>query len=205
MKQRASNTLLTLCLASIGIGLSNPIFAMGLRSFVALPVEKGGTVTRFAFEHADLNDTNIFMTSAAYGLSNNQTLLFGVPYRLSPEGDNKLGNLSALYRHTIWQQDRFSGTTRFALLGGAVIPTHNNRDSAIQTGFVFTHFQDRHELDVDALYQVGMNNRDDSGRYDISWQYRLTPAEYPDWGISSELHSVLELNGRWRPSYLIAT
>jgi len=35
-------------------------------------------------------------------------------------------------------------------------------------------------------------------RYDISWQYRLTPAEFPEWGLSSEWDLVLELGGRYR-------
>jgi hypothetical protein len=41
-------------------------------------------------------------------------------------------------------------------------------------------------------------NRPASGRYDVSWQYRLSPANRPDWGILPELNSVLELNSRWQ-------
>ncbi len=53
-------------------------------------------------------------------------------------------------------------------------------------------------MDIDALYQSGTGKRQDAGRYDVSWQYRLSPAERPDWGIAKELNSVLELNGRWK-------
>ena len=170
---------------------------MGLRSFVALPVEKEGTVIRLAFEHAKDADTNTLTTSAAYGISNKQTLLLGMPYQLSPAGGNRQGDLSVLYRHIVWQEDSLSGTNRLGFLGGAIIPTDDERDGAAQAGFVFTHFKNRHEIDVDALYQAGSNNRSDSGRYDISWQYRLSPTERSDWGINPELNSVLELNGRW--------
>jgi hypothetical protein len=30
------------------------------------------------------------------------------------------------------------------------------------------------------------SGRPDGARYDVSWQYRMTPAEYPDWGLVSE-------------------
>lgn len=171
---------------------------MGLRSFVALPIEKDGAVIRFSFEHANDEDTDSLIVNAAYGLSANQTLLLGLPYRLSPSGGDRQGDLSALYRHIIWQDDSFAGTDRLGLLIGAIVPTENDRDFAAQAGFVFTHFKNRNEIDIDALYQAGMDDREDSGRYDISWQYRLSPEERPDWGITQELNSVLELNGRWR-------
>jgi len=119
------------------------------------------------------------------------------PYRLTPTGGNRQGDVSALYRHIVWQQDSFSGTDRLGLLGGAIVPTVSNRDAAVQAGFVFTHFKNRHEIDVDGLYQSGQGSRADSGRYDLSWQYRLSPSDRLDWGISQELNSVLELNGRW--------
>ena len=181
----------------IWLGLINSSYSMGLRSFVALPVEKEGTVIRLLLEHIEEADSDILTTSAAYGFSAKQTLLLGLPYRISPTGDNRLGDVSAMYRHIIWQEDIASGTDRFALLGGVIIPTENNRDAAIQAGFVFTHFLDRHEIDIDALYQGSIENRADHGRYDISWQYRLSPIVRPDWGIAQEVNSVLELNGRW--------
>jgi hypothetical protein len=183
--------------SSLGLGIVNNTCAMGLRSFVALPVEKEGSVVRLAFEHAEDSGTDILTTSVAYGISSKQTLLLGIPYRFSPSGGDRQGDLSVLYRHTVWQEDTFSGTRRLGLLGGVIIPTEDDRDSAAQAGFVFTHVKNRHEIDIDALYQVGSNNRSDSGRYDMSWQYRLSPTEYPDWGIKPELNSVIELNGRW--------
>jgi len=170
---------------------------MGLRSHVALPVEKGGAVIRLALEHAKKADTDIFTTNVAYGLSAKQALLLGSPYRISPTSGNRQGDVSVLYRHIVRQQDSFSGTDRLGLLGGVIVPTASNRDAAIQAGFVFTHFNNRHEIDIDGLYQSGQGNRADSGRYDLSWQYRLSPVERPDWGTSQELNSVVELNGRW--------
>jgi hypothetical protein len=103
-----------------------------------------------------------------------------------------------LYRQTTYQKDTKLGTNRLALLGGFILPTAKERNVATQLGFVFTHLKGRNEIDIDTLYQLGTGNRSDSGRYDISWQYRILPNERPDWGIAKELNVVTELNGRWK-------
>lgn len=197
MKKIKNNLLAALSISSLLVIVA-PVQGMGLRSFVALPVEKDGAMARFAYEHSHEVDTDVLSASVAYGLSANQSLLLGLPYRLSPSGADRQGDLSLLYRHIVWQQDRQSGTSRLGLLGGVNIPTESDRDGAVQAGFVFTYFQNRNEIDVDALYQAGVEDRPASGRYDVSWQNRLSPANRLDWGIPPELNSVLELNGRWQ-------
>jgi hypothetical protein len=172
--------------------------AMGLRSFVALPVEKGGRVARFLLEHNADDDRKTLFMNGAYGLSGRQTLLLGLPYRLSPSGEDRLGDVSALYRHITWQDDTFTGTRRLGLLGGAVIPTASERDPALQAGFVTTVYRNRWEWDTDVIYRIGLADRPDSAQYDLSFQYRLSPAQYPDWGIGAEWDTVIELNGRWQ-------
>ncbi len=171
---------------------------MGLRSFVALPVDKQGTVVRLSFDHAGKTKKDQLVISAAHGISARQTFLLGMPYRLSPGGNNRLGDASFLYRQIWLQQDHINGTDRFAVLGGMLLSTEDNRDPAVQIGVVSTHFRDRYELDFDVLYQAGIAHRPDAARYDLSWQYRLAPTEYPKWGIAKEWYGVLELNGRWR-------
>lgn len=173
------------------------VHAMGLRSFVALPLEKDGVVLRLFAERNTDQDVDTLTTELAYGLSGNQTLFFGLPYRLSPAGSDRTEDLSALYRHIIWQVDDDVGTSRLGLLGGAILPTESSRDGQLQVGAVATFFRRRYEWDLDLLYQKGLDQAPDSGRYDISWQYRLSPAVYPAWGIGSEWDGVLELNGRW--------
>jgi len=197
MKKNKFRYILNVSLILFGLGIINSTYGMGLRSFVALPVEKGGSVVRFTFEREQDANIDTLNTSVAYGFTSTQTLLLGLPYRLSPTGSNRQGDVSVLYRHIVWQQDYLSGTNRLGLLGGVIIPTEKDRDRAAQAGFVFTHVKNRHAIDLDALYQAGMENRTDSGRYDVSWQYRLSPVEYPDWGITQEINSVVELNGRW--------
>lgn len=176
---------------------SSGAWAMGLRSFVALPLEKGGTVLRFFDEYNLDRDVNILSTNLAYGISGKQTLFFGLPYRLSPSGGDRLSDLNVLYRHIVWQVDDDIGTSRLGLLGGVVVPTDSGRDLRVQAGAVATFFRRRHEWDLDVLWVQGTGNAPNSARYDISWQYRLTPAAYPEWGAATEWDGVLELNGRW--------
>ena len=182
--------------------------SMGLRSLVALPLDKYGYVIRFLYVHATNSNSDNFISSAAYGLNNKQALLFSIAYKITPRDEQEFSELSTLYRHTVIQDDFFSGTSRLALLAGAILPisdspidndpSNKHRDPAIQVGFVYTFFKNRHEFDFDALYQTGIDSRPNSGRYDISWQYRLSPSIYPDWGIAPEVYTVTELGGRWQ-------
>ena len=185
--------------------------SMGLRSFVALPLDKGGIVVRAQYQRNTTTDTDALVTNVAYGLSGKQTLLFGLPYRLSPGGADRTGDLSALYRHIIWQNDSTQGTRRLGLLAGLVMPTESDRETRIQVGAVATFFKTRTEWDLDALWIEGRkdnknqasNNQTSANQacYDIAWQYRLSPAVYPEWGIGREWHVDLELGGRWNEGY----
>lgn len=58
--------------------------AMGLRSFVALPVDKGGQVARLQYQRNTDANADVLVATAALGLGRKQTLLLGLPYRLSP-------------------------------------------------------------------------------------------------------------------------
>lgn len=171
---------------------------MGLRSLVALPVDKGGTVVRFTLQSTEEEERDTFITSAAYGISANQTLLLGLPYRIEPADEDRTGDLSVLYRHIVWRKDYLEGTDRLGLLLGTLLPSQSENDSAVQAGLVFTHFKNRNEIDGDLVYRFGNDDRRDRARYDLSWQYRLGPARRPAWGLAPELNSVLELNGRWQ-------
>jgi hypothetical protein len=193
-----SGVLCCLVFAALCVTVSQPSLAMGLRSFVALPVEKGGQVLRIQLLRNFDANIDQAIASLAWGIDGRSTLLFDIPYRLSPGGSDQLGDLSALYRRTVWQVDSPGKTSRLAWLGGVVIPTDSKRDTAVQAGAVATFYRGRFEWDLDILYQAGQGNCPNSGRYDISWQYRLTPSEYPEWGLPTEWHLVLELGGRYR-------
>ena len=92
-------------------------------------------------------------------MNEKQTLLLGIPYRLSPVSNNGYDDLSVLYRHIVWKEDRLSGTDRLGFLGGAIVPSDSSRDTAAQVGFVFTHFKNRNEMDFDVVFQSGIDKR----------------------------------------------
>jgi len=174
------------------------LFAMGLRSFVALPLEQGGIVLRLQDIDNLQSDRNIAIANIALGITGKQALLFGMPYRLSPSGLNRSGDISFLYRYTAWQQDYAGGSNRIGLLGGGLIPTNKTSNGGIQVGAVATFYKGRHELDVDGLWGEGFRRKSpDRAQYDISYQFRITPAEYPESGLSAEWDAVVEYNGRW--------
>jgi hypothetical protein len=58
-------------------------------------------------------------------------------------------------------------------------------------------YRQRSEWDFDVVWMEGLGRSGDNARYDVSWQYRLTPSEYPQWGIPTEWQSVVELGGRY--------
>ncbi len=74
--------------------------AMGIRSFVALPLEAGGTVLRFLGERNQDENLDTLTTSLAYGVSARQTLFFSLPYRSFPDAGDRLGDVNGLYRYT---------------------------------------------------------------------------------------------------------
>ncbi len=171
--------------------------AMGLRSLVALPVEAGGFVGRTQLLRNADTMTNTGIVNLAAGLSGKGTLLFGLPYRLSPGGANRSGEFSTLYRRIVWQQDRHEGTRRVALLGGILLPTTTNTDARLQGGVVATFYSGRSEFDANVLWQDGAGISPASRRYDLAYQYRLSPAQYPKWGPVSEWDIDVELGGRY--------
>jgi len=175
---------------------SGSLWGMGLRSFAALPLEEKGIVFRLVDNESLDDNRNTLVTEFAYGLSGAQTLLFGIPYRLSPSGKHRTGDVSLLYRHMVWQQNFKAGTHRLALLGGGLIPTNKTSDGGAQVGFVATFYRNRHELDLDGLWMPGFGQSRNQALFDVSWQYRLWPLVYPATGLGSELNSVLEYNGR---------
>lgn len=191
----------TILLTALGMATSPALCAGGIRSLVALPVEPGGTVLRLQSLYNDSNDIFALRLNGAYGLGPRQTLLFGLPYFAGGGIRDDLGDLSLAYRHTIIQNDLLYGTRRLAFLGGVEIPTDSHRDPRLQFGLVATIYQNRSEWDFDAVWFTGLDNAPDGARYDVSWQYRLSPATYPDWGYPVEWDVVFEYGGRYMQGF----
>ena len=171
--------------------------AGGLRSLVALPLVPGGIVTRLQVMGSIRPDNRLLSATVLYGLTTHQTLIFSVPDRSLELGDDGFGYVTGLYRRTVYQHDEPNATRRIAVIGGLRVPTDSNLDPQISAGFVTTIYKRRSEWDIDLVWMEGLGRSGNNGRYDVSWQYRLTPSEYPEWGIPTEWQSVLELGGRY--------
>ncbi len=169
---------------------------MGLRSFVALPINKGGVVTRLVVDEVPETNNEQITSNLAYGIDGRQSFFLAAPYRISSGTGDRLGAISLLYRNIVWQNIDSINPTRFGLLLGTVVPTDSDRDPKASAGFVVTHVKNRHEWDADALWQQGIDDAPNSLRYDLSWQYRIYPQEYPEWGLSSLVNTVFEFAGR---------
>jgi len=177
--------------------LGHAAHAGGLRSLVALPLEPGGIVTRLQVIGSSNPDNMLVSGTVSYGLTTRQTLIFNVPYRNLERGDDGFGYVTALYRGTLYQHDEFNATRRIAVIGGLRVPTDSDLDTQITAGLVATVYKRRSEWDFDIVWMQGLGRGGNNARYDVSWQYRLTPTEYPEWGIPTEWQSVVELGGRY--------
>lgn len=170
---------------------------MGLRSFVALPVNKGGTVARLVLNEIPQTNNDRLIANLAYGLDNKQAFFLGVPYRIADAKGDRLGDVSLLYRNLVWQDiESPIQSSRFGILLGGVVPTDSDRDPRISAGLVYTYVNDKHEIDADILWQQGLEDAPNALRYDLSYQYRIFPVEYPEWGLSTLVNGVLEFAGR---------
>lgn len=176
---------------------SSTVYGMGLRSIAAMPVGKASAILRVQLIRNDDADMETLMTNLAYGIDGKQTLMLGLPYRISPAGKDRLGDASLLYRYEIYSDYSKDGQMRLGLLAGAVVPTESDNDTRAQFGGVSIFTYKRHELDASLLWVDGPGITPKTGRYDISWQYRLAPAARPQWDLVPEWYSVVEYGGRW--------
>ncbi len=185
------------CLVALTCLVGNVAYAGGLRSLVALPLEPGGIIVRLQGIGSSSPDNISVAGTLLYGLTTRQTLILSVPYRDLETGDDGFGYVTGLYRRTVYQHDEPNATRRIAVIGGVRVPTDGDLDPQISAGLVTTIYKRRSEWDLDLVWMHGLGRSGNNARYDVSWQYRLTPAEYPEWGIPTEWQSVVELGGRY--------
>ena len=172
-------------------------YALALRSFVAMPINKNGLVLR-GINAINLNNgTNNLNGEAGYGLTAKQTIFATL---IKPGLGQARGDLSLFDRIIVWQQDQKEGTNRFGLLIGPVVPMNDNTDGGVQGGGVASFYYMRNEVDIDAIWSQGFGRSPNTAQYDISWQYRIYPAVYPEWGLGSSVNTVLEFNGSYKES-----
>ena len=226
MSQDKKQLLATFLLVALGSFTgAGGLWAAGINTNVALPVREGGFVyrTQVRFISASDDPSPMNRDIEAYVVPNvlvygatSQTTLFGIlPYIFkSVERDsgglreedrtNGFGDLTFLLRQTVYARDAVQRTSRLGLIGGLEIPVGSEDFSSHSTDFVlggvYTLQTGRHEFDADLLYKVNTEARDlDLGeelQYDLAYELRLFPWQWPERGTPSQLYAVIEANGR---------
>ncbi len=226
MSQDKKQLLATFLLVALGSFTgAGGLWAAGINTNVALPVREGGFVyrTQVRFISASDDPSPMNRDIEAYVVPNvlvygatSQTTLFGIlPYIFkSVERDsgglreedrtNGFGDLTFLLRQTVYARDAVQRTSRLGLIGGLEIPVGSEDFSSHSTDFilggVYTLQTGRHEFDADLLYKVNTEARDlDLGeelQYDVAYELRLFPWQWPERGTPSQLFAVIEVNGR---------
>ena len=208
-----------------GIVTAGSLQAAGINTDVALPIREGGFIyrTQLRFLSASDDPTSMNRDMEAYVVPNvlvygatERTTLFGVfPYiaesvELTSAGsrqDNDVdgfGDLTFLLRQTIYARDAVQRTSRLGLLAGLEIPSGKEEFSSHSTDFllgaVYTLQTGRHEIDADLIYKINTEGRDvelgDELRYNVAYELRVSPWEWPERGTPSQIFVVLEANGR---------
>ncbi len=198
--------------------------AAGINTNVALPVREGGFVYRTQLRYVSTSDdptpldrdidAYIIPNVRVYGATARTTLFSILPF-ISQSVESSMGgsrqdtdlqgfgDLTFLLRQTVYVRDAVQRTSRLALIGGLEIPSGKDDFSSHSTDFVlggvYTLQTGRHELDADLLYKVNTEARDvelgDELRYDLAYELRISPWNWPQQGTPSQIYLVLEANG----------
>ena len=215
--------LVALSIASVSV--AGIVQAAGINTNVALPVREGGYVYRTQLRLLSASDdpTLLDRDIDVYAIPNvlvygatARTTLFGIlPYfsrsvdfteaglRKSDDVDG-FGDLRFLVRQTVYAKDALQRTSRLGLLAGLEIPSGKEEFSShstdYQLGAVYTLQDGRHELDADLIYKINTEGRGrelgDELQYNLAYQLRVAPWEWPERGTPSQIYLVIEANGK---------
>ncbi|MBD3610609.1 MAG: hypothetical protein HUJ30_08675, partial [Gammaproteobacteria bacterium] len=125
--------------------------AMGIRSFVAMPIDKGGSMLRM--QYIDAGNMTTLMTNYAYGLTGTQTLIVGLPYQLSPQVNKGRGDINLLYRYIGWHKSDTEKMVMAALL--AVVLISEQSDNSPKFVGAITYSRGLREEDFSAFWRQG--------------------------------------------------
>lgn len=156
-----------------------------INSNVALQPSKGGLIIRQQFRYSEAEQSSpkgeldielaSAITTLVYGVSDELTLIFDMPYVLSrriennttgnDDTDSGFADLRLLSKVRLYRDDFGpTDTTRFDLIGGLELPTGKDEFSSDSIdpilGGVFTHVEGRHAFDVDALWHFNTGGGD---------------------------------------------
>ncbi len=164
-------------------------------------------------QERDIRQVSI-ATQVSYALLSNLAVTLDVPVLFNhlsrsavATGDSAtgIGDMSLLVKWRPWQNDTGpTDTMRLVLVGGIQMPggTETYWDSTGEEwnplfGAIFSMVRGRHGVNADVIYELntGGHSRPDGFRYDASYLYRLSPAEYGAESSGAAIYAVAELNG----------
>lgn len=201
----------------IGAALTATANGAGLNTDVALTPPLGGTIIRVQWRYSRLfgDDREVQRSvqpiTAVYGATQNLAILGTVPiiYRKiefdtgGSRTNAGVGDITLLGKYRFLQEDKPGRTTRWAVIGGAEVPTFDNDFSSESfdpiIGTVFTHQRLDWWIDWDVLYKfntAGGAAGDDELRADVAYSHRLLGGESEvtgPWG----LYAIAEVNTRY--------
>ena len=202
---------------ALAVSLAGRASAAGLNTDVALTPPLGGTIIRVQWRYSRLfgDDREVQRSvqpiTAVYGATQNLAILGTVPiiYRKiefdtgGSRTDAGFGDITLLGKYRFLQEDEPGRTTRWAVIGGAEVPTFDNDFSSESfdpiIGTVFTHQRLDWWIDWDVLYKfntAGGAAGDDELRSDVAYSHRLLGGESEvagPWG----LYAIAELNAKY--------
>lgn len=195
--------------------------AAGINTDVALSPPEGGTIVRTQWRYTELSgdDTpldrevklSIMPVTIVHGVTSDFTILGTVPlihqevdFGSGGEADDTgVGDITLLAKYRFYQDDQPGRTTRWAMIGGAEVPTYDDPFSSESfdpiIGTVWTHQRLDWQLDWDLLYKFntgGGLDRDDELRGDVALSYRLLRGQSEPIGAWG-LYAVGEINARY--------
>jgi len=198
-----------------------PAHGAGLNTDVALTPPSGGTIVRAQWRYSELSGDrtplgrtvklSIQPITVVHGLSENLAILGTVPIvhreldfaSGATANDTGIGDITLLAKYRFYQDDEFGRTTRWAVIGGAEIPSYDEPFSSESLdpiiGTVWTHQRLDWWVDWDVLYKfntAGGSEGDDELRFDAAYSHRLWGDQTPDRGPWA-LYAVAELNSNY--------
>lgn len=202
-------------------GLSTATHAAGLHTNVALTPPLDGTILRLQFRYTRLfNDPtsldrevhlSVQPITLVYGATPNLALIGTLPiiHRKIEFGsgatkrDTGIGDIPLLVKYRFFQDDKPQQTTRWAMIGGAEVPTFDDPFSSESfdpiIGTVWTHQRLDWWIDWDVLYKfntAGGIAGDDEIRADVAASLTLLSGESVNRGPWS-LYAIGEINAKY--------
>lgn len=145
-----------------------------------------------------------------WGLDPKNELRAIVPYVFTDQlgtSQSGIGDLYVRYKHSLAQTDGVMSSNRFAVLVDATMPTGDSDNPGlppraqlgmgtpeIGAGLVYSIVRNRHRASAEVGYLQPLGNGfAGTGRLNVAYWYRLTPAEFPEDDLPVEVRGVVEI------------